>query len=357
MGSEAQGRPSGARVTLPQQKTPPMGSAGLGPLGALCRKAQHMVLALHSRDKVPQFDLKAERVAAPPPPLSFAEGNMVVTPELAERIVTEANYERQRPVRQFHVDDLAQHMRRGTFTAKTQIFFGFTPDGRLHLVNGQHRLRAVMSSGVPIEFQVAIVPVATDEELAALYYRHDRLARQRSVPEVLTAVDVCGRFGINATTARMVFLAVPLLASGFQRPNYQTDPLIRDDGARLAFAEQWWPLAANYQELVADAPGAAKKKLLNPQVTAVGLVTLRHQRSRAEDFWRGIAENDGLKKGDPRRTFLLDEHNLSGSQPVAASVAAGAWNAFYEKRSIGFIRIYDGAPVRILGTPYGTKAR
>lgn len=279
------------------------------------------------------------------------EGRMIVDPALAERILSEANYSGQRPIRDHHVADLASQIERGLFGAATQIYFILFED-RLHLVNGQHRLRAVVAAGRPVEFQLAIETAETAEALSTAYFRHDRLARHRSTSEVLTAVGIGDRYGISAGLTKSVFMATPLLARRFARPNYQSDPLVRDDAARLAVAQPWWETAATYEAMIGSTTRSIKKRLLNPQVVAVALVTLKHNPERAAKFWGGIANNDGLRKGDPRHTFLANDRDTRGANPTMAAIAATAWNAWFEGRTLGSIRVYDGSPIRIMGTPY-----
>ena len=279
---------------------------------------------------------------------------MKIDADLAKRIIDEAMFGRQRPVRQFHVDDLANQMRRGHFGAGTQLFFGRLGD-RLYCVNGQHRLHAVMAASTEIEFQIAIEPATNEGELADLYIRHDRLARGRTTSEVLNSVGITDRFKVSARMAKSVFQAVPLLSSRFERLNYQTDSLIRDDDRRLGLGEQWWPYAVTYETLIKKAGKALRRRLYNPQVVAVAMATLRHQDATAAAFWAGVAANDGLRKGDPRHAFVNDEHQSHGTEPVFAAVAACAWNAFFAEKKITFCRVFDGAPIRISGTPYGMR--
>ena len=291
-----------------------------------------------------------------PPPLAelLSEGRVRINGALADRILAEANYAGQRPIRDHHVDDLAGQMQRGLFGAATQLYF-IRHGGRLHLVNGQHRLAAVIKADRDIEFQVAIEEVEAEDQLAAAYFRHDRLARHRSTAEVLNAVGVGDRYNLTAGMTKAVFMATPLLARRFERPNYQRDPLIRDDSARLAVAQPWWSIAAQYEKLIAGAPKTVKKRLLNPQIVAVALVTIKHQPEKAAGFWRGIADNDGLRKGDPRHTFLANDRSAHGINPVLAAVAATAWNAWFEGRKIGSIRVFEYSPIRISGTPYSGR--
>lgn len=288
------------------------------------------------------------------------EGRQSVSPELAQRILAEARYDGQRPIRSHHVALLADFMRRKRWTPGSQICFG-SLNGRLSLVNGQHRMMAVIESGETIEFQVLIVPVSTGEELAALYYRFDVAQRQRSLAEVLNPTGIADSHGLSKSMMKSVYGAVGLITNHFQRPNYQQDPIkARSIDARLDAARSWWPFGAEYEKLVNEAPAETKKRLLNQGIVSVALVTLKYQPEKARPFWSGVAADDGLRRGDPRHTFLSDlRSRLFNQGTIEGSVRAPsvAWNAWYEGRQIKIIKVYADQPVRILGTPFDGRRR
>jgi hypothetical protein len=75
----------------------------------------------------------------------------------------------------------------------------------------------------------------------------------------------------------------------------------------------------------------------------------------AEEFWRGAARNDGLRKGDPRHTYVrtvLVPSAVNGTAWRTASTAAVAWNAFFRKRELHVLRPNENRKIAILGTPY-----
>lgn len=282
------------------------------------------------------------------------EGRLSVDPKLAARIMEEAPYEGQRKTYTHHVKLLADMMRRGRFTDGSQVAFGYF-DNRLHFVNGRHRMMAVIESGRTIEFQVLIVVVASAAELDTLYYRFDVAQRTRSITEVLNAAKAADQHGLSKTMTKATYDAVALVTNGLQRPHYLNDPIkARSIDARLDAARHWWGLAGRYQDLVSGAPKAFKSKLYSQGVVAVALLTLKHQPEPAEEFWGGIAENDGLRKGDARHTLILDLQNRrlnAGASQQAAAATAKAWNAFYEGRQLKIIKVYPDHKVILLGTP------
>lgn len=283
----------------------------------------------------------------------ISEGRCRITPALAERVLSEMRYGRQRRIYSHHVTLLSDLMRRGQWTPGSQIAFGRL-DGELFLVNGQHRLRGVAETGLAQEFQVLILDAETEAELAALYHRFDVAARARSVPEILNAADMADRHGLSRGMAKTVYDAAGYINAGFVRPNYQVDPVAaRSVDARLEAAEAWWDIATAYEAIVNLGDKTARGKMRAPGIAAVAFVTLKHQETKAREFWTGVAQDDGLRKGDPRKTLFkaLTEKNLrNGGTYVRSAVPATAWNAWFRGDSITFIRHQD--KVRIAGTPY-----
>ena len=100
-------------------------------------------------------------------------------------------------------------------------------------------------------------------------------------------------------------------------------------------------------------------------VLSVALVTFRHQEVKAEEFWRQVAMNDGLRSNDPRKILHefvdLTRTNrgpfIRGNKTVTpayvARAVAVAWNAFFAGNSITRINVVDPErEILIKGTPY-----
>ncbi len=281
-------------------------------------------------------------------------GLVTITPELAHRIIQTGRFDRQRPVRVKHVDALAMQMRRREWTPGTQIHFARTPDGNIHLVNGQHRMHAVIKADAAIEFQLLVTDIRTDADLIKLYRRHDRLVAPRTVTDALAAEGINKQHDLRVEVANACFQAALLIETGFRSVVQHADPYLkRSDEARLRLCEPWWPIAALFQDAIEKAPTkmpAVKKRLTASGVMAVGLLTLRDQEERADIFWRGIAEDDGLVASDPRKTYLrfLITDTSARAAAMAAKAASLAWNAFYRNEPLSLLRIYK-TPVELAG--------
>ncbi len=297
-----------------------------------------------------------------PKPLSelIVDGLLTVTPELAHRIVQTGRFDRQRPVRVKHAEALATQMRRHEWTAGTQIHFGKTPDGDLHLVNGQHRMHAVIKADTSIRFQILVTDVANEAGLAVLYRRHDRLTAKRTTTDALSAEGIPYKYELRHEIAKACFNAVLLIDTGFRAVSHHADPyLMRSDEARLRICEPWWPIAAHFQDAIANAPNRTppiKRYLQSSGAAAVAMLTLRDQEAKADPFWRGLADNDRLARDDPRAAylrFLVSEKVRS--QIESAKAASLAWNAFFKGETITAIRVFKTA-VEIAGVKLPKKA-
>lgn len=285
------------------------------------------------------------------------EGRMTITPDIAARILAEARFERQRQIRPDQLRLMVSKMLRRTFHGAGVITFGRVGD-LLVLVNGYHRTSAIVETGLAQDFVVVVEPVASDAGLNALYWSFDRGTANRTAHDVLTAAGVSDAAGISKTTAAAVFNAMPLIMNRFQRPRYQTDPVsARDDDARLKAAAQWWSVAGQYEALIEKSFGPLRKKLHNAQVVAVALVTLKYQPEKAAAFWGGLAENDGLRVGDPRKALIdtMFGDNHWGANRLSG-VAAVAWNKWAAAEKIRILRFFaDKSAVTINGTPFGGR--
>jgi len=282
-------------------------------------------------------------------------GLLRVTPELARRIILECGYERQRSVRPLHASALSMQMRRKEWTPGTQIHFArMTADGWLRLIDGQHRLHAVVEANTAVEFQVLVSGCKTEAEVARLYRRHDRLSVQRTIDDMLKAEGIPAKHEITNFLARGTFKAALIIASEFAFTGRmaKADPYTyRSDEARLRLCEPWWSIVELFADAIQEGEHRIRKIVSSGGPMAVALVTLRDQEAKADAFWRGLANNDGLLKNDPRATYIRFLSFGKGRLGAFASAKAAsiAWNAFYAGKKLDYIRMVD-TPIRIAGT-------
>lgn len=286
----------------------------------------------------------------------IVDGPRRVSASQMAMILRECSYERQRRISADHVSVLTDIMKRGAWVERGGIDFARL-DGRLILVNGHHRGHAQVKSGRTLDWTICIHDCRSVGEVESLYYAFDTNVRKRTAEQILHGSGFAEEQGISAIMAKAVFSAVPFIAAKFSTSKSDQDfHTNRIMDRRLSVAASFTPQARAYEACVAGASGVVRRKLFNGGLAAVALVTLKHQPEKATVFWSGVAQNDGLRRGDPRHTLVSDLLTRGMNNGLAHAVYASpalAWNAFYEGRQIKIVKVIDVPRVRIFGTPYG----
>lgn len=292
-------------------------------------------------------------------PLAFiADGFSVWTPQRANTAFNMCRYERNRKETQAtgHIDALARQMVDGVWLPRQQIDFAQLPSGKLILVNGHHRLLAQVKAGVDIEWSVVVHQCANDEQVASLFWRFDTVLRKRTASNIFAAVDAAENLGVSKTVTAKLAAAVTFIDNGM-RPVSGHSTRIYSPSEKLELMFQWKHEAQVYNECISPAATGIQKKMTGAQVMAVALVTIRNDEKGARDFWGVMAKDDGLRRGDPRKTlldFLRDTHAAGTGYTATAVACARAWSAFKSRRDLSMIRV-GSAPVRIVTTSYTVK--
>lgn len=276
-------------------------------------------------------------------------GAIEIGPDLARRILDEANYERQRKVRADAKARAVQLIRGDDFVNGHQIWFALV-DGRLILIDGQHRMSAVYETGVSRVFQAMVIDCATMDEVHHHYCRFDRFGRRRSDAEVVGALDLADQLDVSRQVAMAAWKAAAYIADGFPVKNNTAISALKSDEDRADYIFGFRPLVRQYADALGFADAQLKRGMLTPSVVAVALLTLRDQQAVAKEFWEGVAMDDGLRRDDPRHTLVrtLRERRMNGSHSEGARMAALAWNAYFGGRRLTFIRVVS-AEVRLNG--------
>lgn len=278
------------------------------------------------------------------------------------RVLQECGYEHQRGISDRHVDVLADLIKRDKWQPKSQIDFALF-GGRLILVNGYHRGYAQVRAGKAIAWSIAIHPVRSEGELRTLYFAFDTNVRPRGGRDILGAYEFASSNGLSVMVAESLYRGIPLIASRFHLPPSKWDLLTsKAVDRRLAIATEYAKAGARYGAAIEHLYVVRKRKFLSGAMTAVGAVTFRYQSETAWQFWSGVANNDGLKRGDPRLALVMDlaSRKITGGTTVHAfGPAMVAWNAFFNDKSLTLIKIYPETFVPVIdGTPFdGTPVK
>lgn len=286
---------------------------------------------------------------------------VMVTPSQASTWLEDCNYERQRPIRRKHVDYLAEEMSRGLFIPGTAIHF-VVRDGKTELVNGQHTLSAIAKSGKTIALTVVKVPTTLESGAADLYFRFDRHAK-RTYSDMYNALDLVSEMGLTKTRIEELGAGVRLISEDFLNRSSNIHP---DD--LLEKMREYQEAMGWFDEARAGAERTVEISLRRRAVVSVALVTFRHSaqvmgNERVLDFWSGVAMDDGLQRGDPRKALVnhLRQHGMIGGGQASRAVsvgyqaryAANCFNAFAEERSLNFTKVLNpNSPIYIIHSPF-----
>ena len=296
-----------------------------------------------------------------------------VSPELAKDMLNRYPYKHQRGVRKWAVDFYASEMNRGEFKSFTTIELCHCID-RKYLIDGQHRLWAVVQSGKPQQFILLETQAANEGELAARYAVTDRGVGRTTMDQLATSFDIDGYYGfsksstlVNALGSAVMYIEGKFISSRNRGVNL-TD--------KVALMNEYAPFAEHYFELLDDCTGKMPSDLrprFNRQATmSVALMTFRFSSVRygiekIDAFWSGVATDNALVSHDPRKfanKHLLTVGMLGGSMSkvrdvvqspaMSARYLANCFNAFVGdesrwKKNGGYYPTYPTEAMRIAG--------
>lgn len=277
-----------------------------------------------------------------------------LTPELAATLVQSCHYPYQRPVRKKHVEFLKSEIRAGRLSPTTVRVCHLGPQA--FMTDAQHRCHAVIESGIAIPAVILHMRKDTMEEVEADYHRTDIGAKRTPADSFM---KVKAESGMSTWQVNAIGSASVLIAQGFLDTDTARN-MARSRDERLKAITEWLPVARTYLETVGKAEGDLLKILrTRVPVVAVGLVTTKDCPEKAETFWKTVAENEALLRGEPERTliqWLLSTKSHSHPLHIYARYVSSAWNASYESRELH--RLFpqaNGTAIDIKGTRFGRR--
>ena len=244
-----------------------------------------------------------------------------VTPDQAREYLNKTST--QRPCSDAWVRKLADRMTKGVWR-QTGEPIQFDEDG--HLINGQHRLKALVHFGQPLE--LLIVRGLPHEAFHVM----DQ-GKKRSGGDALAALGI-QNYNMAAMGAR-ILLDI--------RDHGQIKRNARDNSEIIEFVEKH--LVYMNEAVTLAMPS---KKLISPGMMSVVLFMALHvHETGARKFAEQIATGIGLQSDDPayllRERFMkLRMRNSRGIHPdEVIPFMVTAWNAFIEGRKISVLRSTD----------------
>lgn len=288
-------------------------------------------------------------------------GVVNLAPGTAKRILEDLNFPGQRRVDAVRSFRHKVRITEGVWSEAYPIHFASLPDGRLWLVDGQHRLTVISGLEAAIKVTIRIVEMLSEQAARNFYAGFDDKGSVRTNVQILDAVGIADKLNLSNRMARAVYEAAPIIMNKLEpltgSSHVRSNPGLFVHEHRLATVAEWAEQAKQYEQIIEGA-GLLYEKLRKTGAVAVALYTLRYQPAKAKTFWGGVAANDGLRKGDPRHTLVQDlllRDIGSGSVRQKVQQSSLAWNAFCEGRDLKIIKCVTNAPIILWGTPINGK--
>lgn len=242
---------------------------------------------------------------------------MPVTPQLAKKwLATNTDNRRVSPG---WVSKLARDMRNGQFPNVGETI-KFDEEG--HLIDGQHRLEALVEAGVTVEFFV-IEGIPREDR-----FKMDKNRRRSASDELTMGHGIPSAKSAQAVTRLVLLWEVEEVRGEVYKP---TDAEIVD---YVVANRDSIGQAVRYGMGLRNEIGA-----LPAAFGALYFLTYRIDAATALEFWEGVRNGEGLHAGDPElalRALIIRHAKAGGEKPVKPFLAAGAkaWNAKREGKKM-----------------------
>lgn len=289
--------------------------------------------------------------------LPFESTSLEVTPSIASDWLSNFNYKHQRKIRPLHVNSLARMMENGCFRQKTQINF-MKLGSDFYLTNGQHTLSAIVKSGVFQNLCVIVSNAKTMCDIADDFARHDtHLTRQLS--DSLHAHELDVEIGVTKTDLQFIS-AASLYLSFLKGESNRSSIRSYTNDEKLVIVRKYGYLG---RDALSFFVGNTQKTYLTRKTTLAVVMACKEATENAGDFWTALANDDGLRANDPRKTLLewlklkmtagsswgaVNSKKQTANDHELVKGIASAWNAWVEGRQLKCIKInFDSATVEL----------
>lgn len=291
---------------------------------------------------------------------------MKVTPELAKFWLENCRYDLQRNMRKADVNKYIKRMKRGEWNPGRNITFAiptWDPNRKI-LLNGYHRLEAVIKSDTDQIFSITEVRVGTEDELADQYATIDRVII-RTMNDTLRVKRMDTYTGLRTQRVQRSTASIKFLVNGFVRTSVG---VIRpgDDAEMLEYLMLYNDEIGRYWDLV-DAHRIDRRDItLRMSVIAPAIALFSEAEKNlgvgiVEPFLEKILTGELLVRGDPRfcafthlRDFHLNSKKKAGyiSVEQQTRVILYCWNAWVNDKQVKVVQYnqFGEEPVYIEGT-------
>ena len=245
------------------------------------------------------------------------------------------------------------------FTITLAVF-----EGREYLLDGQHRMLALINYGKPLRFNVKRYFCSTKQQVETVYQVTDQ-GKSRTKLDTMVSAGAGKNLEIGRQKLSRATSAVSTIYRKFGRVatrlegeawHFANNPLMQSH----ILEEGWGDAIRGYFESIQGAyPEMSRRQgNLNRSITiAIGLLTFRADAAKAFKFWKGIGRFQSLEENDPRvtaaRYLMSTDMKREGGIPRHhhAKAILSCWNAFAQNRSLTVIRVQK-QPLKVFGFDY-----
>jgi hypothetical protein len=289
------------------------------------------------------------------------DGYQVITPEIAQQWLASWNYEHQRPIRAYHVNNLAQEILQGRFREKTQINF-CQLGGEFYLTNGQHTLSAIIKAQLPVLLSVIVLDVHSKQQIADDFTRHDtHLTRQLAVS--LVAHEINKTLEVTATELNWIAAAVNYYAWMIKASSLKSSTQMTND-VKLNQILKYGALARDALRTYHEPNAKRRDYMVKRTTLACAMHVYNWNPDACALFYGEISRDNGLLIGDPRKTLLdyMRETRSNGGGSISTvkksvpdhyypKAHAQAFNAFVNRKQLKIIRVNIDATEAVFNGP------
>lgn len=250
----------------------------------------------------------------------------LMTPEKAMHGL-EWNFRSNRSPRPGNIKAFVTLLKDESFSPGSQLRIARDESGQWVLVDGQHRLQAIVMSGVSAPMLI----VADDRPAKEAYANID------SVGSLRTAGDsVYSELGWKVSYWNSVSGAARIIEKEFKDFSLSGTKISTEEKKRISET-----LNEYRQEIEWFAENAKRiQAFFRSSTLSVLLVALKYQRSISQSFIANAAADDGLAAGSPEKMLLRSfgvktkGDNRNTAHADIAYITALIWNAKYEERKL-----------------------
>lgn len=289
-----------------------------------------------------------------------------LTAAQARRLLETWEFHKQRNIRPSRVTTYRRQMEEGDWNYRTEMHIGVLPDGTCYLLNGYHRLTALIQVEtpgytLPVRF---IYTLMRDVQDIADYYMVMDIGGTRTSRDAIKAQGLAEEWAVSPDLLVAAGSASALILNNFagSRGNSWHASLARSMPARLRFIQQWEAEIRMAYELLKPAPAGIKKLFLRQAVIGVMLMNLRHTPEQAVEFWTPAITGENLQVGMPAlvlRNYLITTPTREAHEHIYARYVANCWNAFFKGESLtrSNVKTLNAVDLIVIeGTPF-TRGR